>query len=263
MAVLTRLVSAWRLRVIIVGEVQLHLPFLQVAEPQAEPGPPRPVAPQPAIEFVRVPRARRYILRVRPDGTLRVTVPRGGSRREAEHFVRRHEKWIARERSRVRVECAPPEWQDGGTILLRGETVGISVESGGGSWRVAYGDRAVIVRDPADVRAAIERDLRELARVVLLPRLAELAARQNLQLGAVSIRNQRSRWGSCARNGNIALNFRLVQMPAHVSDYVLLHELMHIRQQNHSRRFWRLVEAVCPAFREAERWLRTTGRTLF
>ena len=128
---------------------------------------------------------------------------------------------------------------------------------------MAYGDRAVIVRDPADVRAAIERDLRELARVVLLPRLAELAARQNLQLGAVSIRNQRSRWGSCARNGNIALNFRLVQMPAHVSDYVLLHELMHIRQQNHSRRFWRLVEAVCPAFREAERWLRTTGRTLF
>ena len=84
-----------------------------------------------------------------------------------------------------------------------------------------------------------------------------------LRVGVVSIRNQRSRWGSCARNGNIALNFRLVQMPAPVSDYVLLHELMHIRQQNHSRRFWRLVEAVCPGFRDAERWLRTTGRTLF
>ena len=82
-------------------------------------------------------------------------------------------------------------------------------------------------------------------------------------MGAVTIRNQRSRWGSCARNGNITLNFRLVQMPAHVRDYVLLHELMHIRQQNHSRRFWRLVEAVCPGFRDAERWLRTTGRTLF
>ena len=52
-------------------------------------------------------------------------------------------------------------------------------------------------------------------------------------------------------------------MPAAVSDYVLLHELMHIRQQNHSRRFWRLVEAVCPDFRDAERWLRTTGKTLF
>jgi predicted metal-dependent hydrolase len=242
--------------------VQLHLPFSQVAE-QPEPIPAPPVAPPLPIEFVRVPRARRYILRVRPDGTLRVTVPRGGSRREAEHFVRRHEKWIARERSRVRVESAPPEWQDGSTILLGGEPTRISVESRGSNWRVAYGDRSVLVRDPADVRPAIERDLRQLARAVLLPRLRELAAQHSLQVSAVSIRNQRSRWGSCARNGNIALNFRLLQMPAHVRDYVLLHELMHIRQQNHSRRFWRLVEAVCPGFRDAERWLRTTGRALF
>ncbi len=210
-----------------------------------------------------MPRARRYILRVRPDGTLRVTVPRGGSRREAEHFVERHEKWIARERGRVRVETAAPEWQDGSTLLLDGELLRISVESRGDIWRVVYGERSVVVRDLADVRAAIERDLRELARAVLVPRLTELAAAQRLQVGAVTIRNQRSRWGSCARNGNITLNFRLVQMPAHVRDYVLLHELMHIRQQNHSRRFWRLVEAVCPGFRDAERWLRTTGRTLF
>jgi predicted metal-dependent hydrolase len=242
--------------------VQLHLPFLQTAE-QPEPIPAPPVAPRLPIEFVRVPRARRYILRVRPDGTLRVTVPRGGSRREAEHFVRRHEKWIARERSRVHGESAAPVWQDGSTLLFGGEPVRISVESRGRNWRVAYGDRSVLVRDLADVRAAIERDLREVARDVLLPRLAELAAEQRLQVGTVSIRNQRSRWGSCARNGNIALNFRLVQMPADVRDYVLLHELMHIRQQNHSRRFWRLVEAVCPAFRDAERWLRTTGRALF
>ena len=61
----------------------------------------------------------------------------------------------------------------------------------------------------------------------------------------------------------IALNFRLVQMPPAVCDYVLLHELMHLRQQNHSRRYWRLVEAVCPNYREAERWLRVEGKALF
>jgi predicted metal-dependent hydrolase len=243
--------------------VQLHLPFLQVVEQPQEPRPSPPVARPFAIEFVRVRRARRYILRVRPDGTLRVTVPRGGSQREAEHFVRQHEKWIARERSRVRVEFSPPDWHDGSTILLGGETVRISVEARGTTWRAAYGERSVVVGHTGDIRRAIERDLRQLARSVLLPRLTELAAHHGLRVGAVSIRNQRSRWGSCARNGNIALNFRLVQMPAHVCDYVLLHELMHIRQQNHSRRFWRLVEAVCPGFRDAERWLRTTGRTLF
>ena len=242
--------------------MQFRLPFLQfVEQPESTPAP--PAAPPNPIEFVRVPRARRYILRVRPDGTLRVTVPRGGSRREAEVFVRRHEKWIARERNRVRGESAPPAWQDGSTLLLAGEPVRIAVEGRGAAWRVVYGDRVILVRNPADVRPAIERDLRDLARTVLLPRVTELAAEHSLRVGVVSIRNQRSRWGSCARNGNIALNFRLVQMPAPVRDYVLLHELMHIRQQNHSRRFWRLVEAVCPGFRDAERWLRTTGKTLF
>ena len=222
-----------------------------------------PVPPSFAIEFVRVRRARRYILRVRQDGTLRVTVPRGGSRREAEQFVQKHEKWIARERTRVRTESPSPEWSHGTTILLHGNPVHIAVESQSRGRRVLYGERSLLVRDGVDVRRSIEADLRELARETLLPRVRELAVIHGLTLGVVTIRNQRSRWGSCARNGNIALNFRLVQMPAHVSDYVLLHELMHIRQQNHSRRFWRLVEAACPGFRDAERWLKTTGRTLF
>jgi predicted metal-dependent hydrolase len=191
-----------------------------------------------------------------------VTVPRGGSRREAEQFVRKHETWIAGERTRVRGESSP-EWGNGTTILLRGETVRIAVESHPGGRRVFYGDRALTVGDGIDIRRAIEADLRDLAKAVLLPRLNVLAAAHGVAPGNVTIRNQRSRWGSCARNANIALNFRLVQMPADVADYVLVHELMHIRQQNHSRRFWRLVEAACPGFRAAERWLKTTGRSLF
>jgi predicted metal-dependent hydrolase len=215
------------------------------------------------IEFVRVRRARRYILRVRPDGTLRVTVPRGGSRREAEQFVRRQQRWITRERDRVQHEHAPREWTHGSEILLHGEPVRIAVHAYGTERLVIYGDREIEMGDTSDVRAAIEGDLRALAKKELPQRLRELAALHDLEPGAISIRNQRSRWGSCARNGNIALNFRLVQMPPPVRDYVLLHELMHIRQQNHSRRFWRLVESVCPAFRDAEAWLRTTGKTLF
>jgi predicted metal-dependent hydrolase len=240
--------------------VQLDLPFSGSAdslsrEPTDE--------PHPVIEFVRVRRARRYILRVRPDGTLRVTVPSGGSRREAEQFVRKHQRWIRRERDRVQVEHAPREWQHGSEILLRGEPVRLSIEDRDGQPVVSYAGRTVPIADPSSIRAAVERDLKELARIELLPRLVELGLQHSLAPGLVSIRNQRSRWGSCARNGNIALNFRLIQLPAAVCDYVLLHELMHIRQQNHSRRFWRLVDAVCPSFREAERWLRTTGKTLF
>jgi predicted metal-dependent hydrolase len=242
--------------------VQLDLPFLRAEDPIAQ-DPGRTAQPHPVIEFVRVRRARRYILRVRPDGTLRVTVPRGGSRREAEQFVRRHQRWIRRERDRVQHEYAPREWKEGSEILLRGESVRISVIARDGRRVIRYGDREVAVRTVFQIRPSIESDLRELAKNELPVRLRELASEHDLSPGVISIRNQRSRWGSCARNGNIALNFRLVQMPAAVRDYVLLHELMHIRQQNHSRRFWKLIEAVCPAFRDAERWLRTTGKTLF
>jgi predicted metal-dependent hydrolase len=209
-------------------------------------------------------RARRYILRVRPGGGLRVTIPRGGSRAEAARFVERHTAWIARERARVRSSAPPIEWRDGGAVLLKGEPARIDVSTVQGRTVARYGDR--LVRVPAgavDLRQYLEADLRLLARSELGPRLRELAAVHALTVAGFSIRNQKSRWGSCSREGRIALNFRLVQMPPHVCDYVLLHELMHLKQPNHSIRFWRLVEAACPGFRAAERWLKTDGRALF
>ena len=108
-----------------------------------------------------------------------------------------------------------------------------------------------------------EAELRRQAAEQLIPRLRALASQHGLTVGRVSIRNQRSRWGSCSRSGAISLNYRLVLMPPSVADYVLIHELMHLQEQNHGRRFWRLVARACPDYREAERWLRRNGRALF
>lgn len=218
---------------------------------------------QERIEFVRVRRARRYILRVRPDGSLRVTIPRSGSRTEAIAFLARQVAWIARERARVRREQAPVRWTHGSLIQLDGIGVPIEITHTAAGSVAHYGGRSVRVTDAADVRGDIERDLRRLARERLVPRLHALAAQQGLTIARVTIRNQRSRWGSCSRAGAIALNFRLVQMPPDVCDYVLIHELMHVRQQNHGPRFWALVAQACPAYRDGERWLRVQGRTLF
>ena len=110
---------------------------------------------------------------------------------------------------------------------------------------------------------AVDRELRARAAKELPPQLLALAAQHGLAVSRVSIRNQRSRWGSCSPRGHISLNFRLLLMPAEVREYILIHELMHMRQANHSIRFWRLVEAACPRFREAERWLRANGPSLF
>jgi predicted metal-dependent hydrolase len=233
--------------------LQLQFPFLQATPPE------------PDIEFVRLRRAKRYILRVKPDGSLRVTVPRGGSRAEAMRFVERHLHWVLQERLRVAERHAPVEWRDGSEILLDGTRAPIRVTTGPqGRVTVTCGARRF--QAPAGVenlRPYIEADLRALARETLPPRLYDLAGQHGLCVARVTIRNQRSRWGSCSRNGSIALNYRLVQMPPPVRDYVLLHELMHLKQQNHGTRFWKLVAEACPGFRAAEAWLRTEGRGLF
>ena len=126
-------------------------------------------------------------------------------------------------------------------------------------------NRDGIVQAGSDA-CAREMTLKAIARTAahdeLVPRLHELAARHGLKVARVSIRNQRSRWGSCARSGHIALNFRLVQMPDEVRDYVLVHELMHLRRMDHSPAYWRLVSDACPRYREARQWLRTHGEAL-
>ena len=229
--------------------MQLDLPFLRTLPPAA-----------PVIDFIRVVRARKYILRVRPDGSLRVTIPRGGSRAGALRFVETHLQWIAQERARLEAAHAPRRWTDGSIIQLRGEPVAITITGAVAS----YGNRTVPVPPGTDdLRPLIEADLRAVARDTLIPRLHELAAEHGLTVGRVTIRNQRSRWGSCSGAGRIALNFRLVQMPPAVCDYVLIHELMHIAQPNHGPRFWRLVAGACPEFQNAERWLKVEGRGLF
>src|ERR1700722_5801195 len=87
-------------------------------------------------------------------------------------------------------------------------------------------------------------------------RVNELAAVHGLNVRRVSVRNQRARWGSCSARGVVSLNWRLVQTPDFARDYVILHELMHLREMNHSSRFWKLVYAACPRTDEAEKWLK-------
>ena len=94
----------------------------------------------------------------------------------------------------------------------------------------------------------------------MLPaRLYELANQHGCLVTAVSIRSQKTRWGSCGRNGHISLNWRLMLMPEWVRDYVLVHELMHLRRMDHSPKFWRHVEVACPDYRVARQWLRRHG----
>jgi len=99
-------------------------------------------------------------------------------------------------------------------------------------------------------------ELRAQAKQQLPPRLAELAAMHGFKYSRVTIKNNISNWGSCSSKGNINLNLRLVSLPPHLSDYVMLHELCHLKYLNHGPKFHELLESVCPGHRELARELR-------
>jgi predicted metal-dependent hydrolase len=141
----------------------------------------------------------------------------------------------------------------------------------GEAWTGAVQDRpqvclaADVFRVPrldGDLRPTLEAQFARRGRIELPARTWELAAITRVNVTQVTVRNQRSRWGSCSVGGTISLNWRLVQTPDFVRDYIIHHELMHLREMNHSAHFWAQVEEVCPGWREAEEWLKRNGSLL-
>ena len=210
---------------------------------------------QVALLLVRHPRARRYLLRLRADGTARVTIPRGGSISAAREFVQRNIPWLKKQLGRLEAHPSKPSlWSIGTEILFRGEK--IRIEAGEAGWIRLGGETVKAGKLEGDLRPTLEQQLRKLAAKELPARLMEFAAQHGLAVRRVTVRNQRTRWGSCSRRGTISLNWRLIQTPGFVRDYICLHELAHLLELNHSQRFWRQVERLCPDYRAAERWLK-------
>jgi len=215
------------------------------------------------ITYVRSGNARRYILRIQSDGSARVTLPRWGSKAQAYAFAQRESGWIEKQLAKRRAAAFEPQlWGEGTSFLFRGQPVLLQINREAG--RVEFADQE-IAHSPGvvvDMRRIVEGHLRELANKELVPRTIELAKIHNLTVRRVVIRNQKSRWGSCSVRGTISLNWRLIQTPPLVVEYIIIHELMHLREMNHSARFWRLVAQAFPDYRLAERWLKENATRL-
>ncbi len=222
------------------------------------------------VWYVPNPRAKSYRLALRPDGTGRCTVPKRGSLADARRFVERSRGWLATQWMKRAV--LPPgrrPWQAGTPVWFRGQAVPLEV--------LAPPDHPVLevrladfsCRIPsrpgpaaAELRPAVEGGLYRLARRELPGHVNNFVAATGIEIAGVSVRNQRTRWGSCSRRGLICLNWRLIQTPDFVRDYIILHELAHRRHLNHSTRFWDEVERLCPEWMAAEAWIREHGREL-
>lgn len=221
-------------------------------------------AAKPGIVFVRSARATNYRLTLRKDGVGVATIPGRGSEREARRFVDEHQDWL--ERARTRLASKPrgaAVWTLGTHVLWRGEMTEVRPASDGARPTVCLASD--VFRVPGlqgDLRPTLEAHFLRRGKVELPARTWELASETNVNVKQVTVRNQRSRWGSCSTGGTISLNWRLVQTPDAVRDYIIYHELMHLREMNHSERFWSEVAQVCPWWAESERWLKRNGSLL-
>lgn len=165
-------------------------------------------------------RARRLRVSVSPGGALAVSAPYWVSHRFIEHFLESHAEWIERAVARLR--------QAGKHPLSRGGK-----------------------REYAEYK--------EVARRFATERLVHFNQMYGFRYGAISIRNQKTRWGSCSKGGNLSFNYRIALLPPELADYVILHELCHLGAFDHSARFWMLVERTMPDYRERRRALRGLG----
>jgi predicted metal-dependent hydrolase len=205
-------------------------------------------------------RARRLTIRVYPDARVEVVVPPKVRPAEVERFVSAHREWIDARRALALRNRPVPQPFPPGEIELRmtADRLRLHLAGGSGSLRITAVDpilRVTGAAPPAKLRRALRSWLLRAARERLEPRVAAIAQAMGVEYSRVSIRRQRSRWGSCSARGTISLNCCLLFQRPEVVDYLIVHELTHVKHMNHSARFWQAVERHCASWRELDREL--------
>jgi predicted metal-dependent hydrolase len=207
-------------------------------------------------------RARRLSVRVHFTGRVEIVVPPRTSARSVERFIGRYRDWIDRRRAEARRAARPPEPFPPRAIELAasGEQWRVHAAGGARAPRVCEGGEGLLtitgnLADTAAVRRAMRLWLVARARSVLGTELARLATELELTYERLSVRRQRTRWGSCSVRGTVSLNCCLLFQRPEVVRYLLVHELVHTVHMNHSGRFWRRVERHVPDWRRLDREL--------
>ncbi|WP_212525198.1 SprT family zinc-dependent metalloprotease [Actibacterium sp. MT2.3-13A] len=217
-----------------------------------------PGAPPVEITLRRSARARRYSLRVSQlDGRVTLTLPRGAPLDEGMAFAREKAGWI---RAQLAAQPAVAPVEIGGAVPFEGATLPIVAARRRGV--ALIGGQLEVPDDPGRVGPRVQVFLKEQARGRLAAASDRHAAALGRDYGRLTLRDTRSRWGSCSSRGDLMYSWRLVMAPPEVLDYVVAHEVAHLAEMNHSPAFWALVERLCPGHRAPRAWLRAHGALL-
>ena len=203
------------------------------------------------VDMRRSARARRLSLRVsRLDGQVRLTVPSFAPEREAIRFLHAKETWLRKQLAGVAV---PETISWGSVVPVAGQPLRIRATDGR---RVTVDGDALLVPASRPVGGTVKAFIRETARRELALASDRYATRLEVSYKQISLRDTRSRWGSCTADGKLMYSWRLAMAPREVLEYVAAHEVAHLIEMNHQPAFWRIVAQLCPAFERHRRWLR-------
>lgn len=208
-------------------------------------------------------------MRVEPSGEVVVTAAKYVPRMMIDRFVRQEEAWIERQLKRVKLrkEVYPTFDWEGRMVLYLGKLYEINIKGlvssikGENAKSRIHVDKNKIIVTPItgeenDGRKMLVSWLKREGEQDIRERLPRWADKMKLTYGQVRFRQQKSRWGSCSGKGNLSFNWRLVHFKPEVIDYVIVHELAHIKHHDHSAAFWELVSRYVPAFQEQRKFLK-------
>ena len=206
-------------------------------------------------------RAKRLTLRVdRATGEIKLTLPLFVRSSAAERFLANHTDWIKRERAAIE----PRAIITNGSFIPYLGTLHRVVFSDVSPRQIQVADGLIIVGGSADVAGKrFENWLRAEAKKLLAERVEYHAHKLGVSYGRISIGDMKSRWGSCSSTGGLRFSWRLLMAPYEVMDYVAAHEVAHLREMNHSDRFWAAVAETIPDYKKQRKWLKTEGNKLF
>ncbi|OGA31389.1 MAG: hypothetical protein A3G80_01125 [Betaproteobacteria bacterium RIFCSPLOWO2_12_FULL_62_13b] len=246
--------------------MQLELP-LALAPVPTPMGTLRYIQLEREIVGYRLRRARRRSIGlVIGDDGLRVAAPGHTPIAEVEAFIREKARWVLKKLSDWRTAPKPPvvNWGDGTLIALLGTPVRIELMPGRCDISLEDGRLGIGLAPRAEPAALRKRGIawfKDRARALFGERLALYAAGLGVRTPALTLSNARTQWGVC-RDGHVRLNWRLIHLPLHLVDYVVAHELAHLREMNHSARFWAVVGDLYPDYQAARRELRESSHRL-
>ncbi len=205
-------------------------------------------------------RARRMTLRIDAANDCAVLVlPSRASLSEGIDFARSKAPWV-----KEKLESLPPRmpFAPGETIRVKGELLTIRHDKRVGPRVKRDGDILRVGGELDDVRDRIVHWLRERARCAIARRVEERAGQVGKRFRRITLRDSRTRWGSCSARGNLSFSWRLILAPVDVMDYVVSHEVAHLAEMNHGPRFWKLVDDLVPKSPRARDWLSRWGTAL-